>query len=323
MHLPAPAHDGWIREPRLFLDPRLLGALHRELRRRLGEEEVGEVLLQAGFVHGLSDAMRLLRAAEDGAATPIAPHLPLDLGLCNRETTASGNIELNLRGTFPERVEAEAVIAGLGRRAEPSCQISIGYVSGWLSGLWERDMVAVEERCAAADSDRCVFVARSPRAWVRQPSASSERQLRSLPFADLRRAAQHYAATAPDAVVELPVHDTKPTICVWESIMVVPYAGEETIQAVQAVTRASHTPIDVVVLNLDGAVVDDGFETVSLERVVDAIQEGGAEAVLVGASPLSGRVLEQFGRAGLLVRDDLSQGIAAAFQVSQFLRLGM
>ena len=323
MHPPTDTHERWIREPRLLLDPSLVGTLHRELRERLGSEEAEETLLQAGFFHGLSDAVRLQRAEGEGEARPVAPRLSLAFGPCHREAAGSGRIELRLRGAFPERVEADAVVASLGRRTEPACQISAGYASGWLSGLWDCDVLAVEERCAAADGGRCVFVARSLRAWQRDPNAVSARRLHPTPWAELRRAVQKQLSKEQHPDIEHATTAEKPAICVWESVMTVPYAGEDTIQAVQAVTRASRTPIDVVVLNLDGAVVDDGVETVSLERVVDAIQEGGAETVLVGASPLSGRVIEQFGRAGFLVREDLCQAIAVAFQVSQFLRLSM
>ena len=47
-----------MREPRVLLDPRFLGALHAELEDELGSEPANTTLLQIGFLHGLRDALQ-------------------------------------------------------------------------------------------------------------------------------------------------------------------------------------------------------------------------------------------------------------------------
>ena len=47
-----------VREPRVLLDPRFLGALHAELEDELGSEPAAVTLLQIGFLHGLRDALQ-------------------------------------------------------------------------------------------------------------------------------------------------------------------------------------------------------------------------------------------------------------------------
>ena len=106
--------------------------------------------------------------------------------------------------------------------------------------------------------------------------------------------------------------------------MVVPYSGEETARAVEGVAMdAGSELVSVVIVDLGGAVVDDGFAAVALERVVEVIQSWGAEAVIAGASPLSARLVSSLGRGALVVRQDLQGAIATAFQIADFQRFGM
>ena len=130
--LRANLEDGLVRDPRILLDPRLLGILHRELDQRLDPEHASEILLEAGVFHGLRDALRVLARAESGASS-VTPSFPM---LAVQLTQVEESV---FRGLLPERIEAEARLASLGPRSGPSCWLSCGYVSGWLSRLFERD----------------------------------------------------------------------------------------------------------------------------------------------------------------------------------------
>ena len=104
--------------------------------------------------------------------------------------------------------------------------------------------------------------------------------------------------------------------------MVVPYAGEETAVTVDAVARdPGAAAVSVVIVDLDGAVVDDGFGAVALERVVDVIHGFGAEAMITGLSPLSERVLEDLENTHLVIHKDLPEAIAAGFQIAELHRV--
>ena len=105
---------------------------------------------------------------------------------------------------------------------------------------------------------------------------------------------------------------------VWGPVMVVPYAGDQTAVAVEAVSRQpAAAGVTVVVVDLQGAIVDDGFGAVALERVVEVIESHGAEAVLAGLSPLSARVVAGLGHEPIATRKDLRSAIALAFQIAE------
>jgi anti-anti-sigma regulatory factor len=319
----APAlDDGLVDEPRLLADARLLAALHADLRRRHGEEGAARALLQAGFVHGLRDALRMRRVGAMGA--PGAP--PARAAACPAVAmrfAAAG--AAHLRGSWPTQLEAEAVLVARGRPAAPSCLVSAGYTSGWVSGLWDADAVAVERHCAARGDRACEFEVRDAGIWESCGDPAARGLLEALPFGALRGA----ALSDPDED-ERPsparggFDPLSPAIHLWGPVMVVPYAGEDTAVAVEAVTaEPAARDVTVVVVDLEGAIIDDGFGAVALERAVDAIEGHGAEAVLVGVSALSARAVAGLGRQPLVVRKDLSAAIALAFQIAESQRHGV
>jgi len=110
-----------VREPRVLLDPRFLGALHLELEDELGSEPANTTLLQIGFLHGMRDALqavgKLSQADKDSALISVPSPLPTRL----RAAAAAqppGAIELH--GSWPERcatpVAAPPSIASRRRR---------------------------------------------------------------------------------------------------------------------------------------------------------------------------------------------------------------
>jgi hypothetical protein len=72
-----------------------------------------------------------------------------------------------------------------------------------------------------------------------------------------------------------------------------------------------------VVVDLGGAVIDEGFGAASLEQVLDAVAGWGAEAILTGISPLSEPVVADLEKTHLVMRKDLTAAIAAAFQIAE------
>lgn len=320
-HRPASAptalDEALIRDPRFLTDVRLLAALHGELRRRLGDTAACVALLQAGFFHGLRDALcvtgeaRVRNRESEGdppAATPLVA-----LRMANLADVRGPA----LRGSWPLQLEAESVLLARGRRSEPACLVSVGYTSGWLSGLWNADCLAIERGCAAAGDGCCEFEAREAAVWVEDGNARAQALLAALPFAALREAV---ARDLPilEAANSGAFDSASPAVHVWGPVMVVPYAGEETAVTVEAVVRdPGAAAVSVVIVDLDGAVVDDGFGAVALERVLDVIQAWGAEAMITGLSPLSERVVAGLSGEPIVIRKDLRAAIAIAFQIAE------
>ena len=306
--------EGLAADPRFLADPRLLAAIHAELRRGPVSGDAAAALLRAGFLHGLRDGGRARQG--DGGAGMAAPVLAMRFA----SATAGGSFgrPLALHGSWPARIEAEAVLMACGRPAAPSCLLSAGYTSGWMSALWESDVLVVERSCAACGDDLCRFEARDAAAWEAGGESIASALLAALPFGVLRDRVDRELREAPGIPSGDAFDPGSPAIHVWGPVMVVPYAGDETAVAVEAVScDPAAFGVTVVVVDLQGAIIDDGFGAVALERVVEVIEGHGAETVLAGISPLSERVVAGLGRGSVWIRKDLRSAIALGFQIAE------
>jgi len=310
-------HEDLVREPRLLGDARLLAAVHAELRERLGASDAAAALLQIGYALGLRDALRALRGgfqAARAAASPAAPALAIQL-----DALPGGGPDavFELRGMWPVRTESSACAAA-GIEA-PGCHVSAGYTSGWLSGLYDADLVALEQACVARGDAACRFVAREPSGWREDADPAAVNALSALAGDEIRVRieAELDAEHMPrqDSVLD----PDSPAVHVWGPVMVVPFGGsDDSLRAVDLIGRdPAAREVSVVVLDLTGAVIDEGFGALALENVLDAIEAWGAEPILAGVSPLSEPVVADLQRAHLVVRKDLTHAIASAFQIAQ------
>jgi anti-anti-sigma regulatory factor len=78
--------------------------------------------------------------------------------------------------------------------------------------------------------------------------------------------------------------------------------------------------VRVVVVDLGGAIIDESFGALELERVLETIERLGAEPILTGIAPLSERTVAGLEVAHLVVQKDLPSAIAAAFQIADAMR---
>jgi hypothetical protein len=305
--------EGLLRqEPRMLLDREFLGSLHVELSQRLAEAEARAALLQLGFLHGLRDALGLLRAGfaplEPVALGPAATRVAIRLGRPGAERVWSGS--------WPEGLEARALGAAGAARPEPACLVSAGYTSGWLSGLLDADVLAREQECRATGHAACRFVARDADAWGEEARAC----LDALPFAALRAFAERELAGQPEPELDPERFEAgTPVIHVWGPVMILPFAGtDECLRSLDLIGREPGArSVRVVVVDLGGAVIDEGFGAASLEQVLDAVAGWGAEPILTGISPLSEPVVADLEKTHLVMRKDLPAAIAAAFQIAE------
>jgi hypothetical protein len=301
----------------VLLDPRFLGALRAELVDDMGPEEAALTLLQIGFLHGMRDAARVVAWTLEGPsqAAPLMAPSPLAIRFrTNPHARPHGAIELH--GCWPERNEATAQLAlgdssGLG-----GCSLSAGYTSGWLSGILDANILALEATCSAAGDDACRFVAREAevlRAAQHSPSAAV---LEALPFAALRNLVAERAEPPASASG---LDSKEPVIHIWGPVMLVPYSGpDEALMAIDLIGRdPGAANVSVVVIDLTGAVIDEAFGAAALEQIVESIEEWGAEAIFAGVSPLSEGVVAGLERQPLVLHKDLHAAIAAAFQIAE------
>ena len=316
-----------VHEPRLLHSAAFLGTLHAQLEAEVGISEAAQTLLQLGFVQGLRDATRLLHegffdASPDLGGVPTAPLLTMRLRPPPERGSRAGPrscAPAELRGSWPEETEARARVRALGASTRPSCHVSAGYTSGWLSGLLEIDLLAIESSCSARGDAECEFVVREPECWRAQGDARADPILECLDFGYLRDRVASELAIEPPREAAGAFDSGSPVVHVWGPVMVAPFSGPEaSLRAVELIQRdAGAAAVSVVVVDLGGVIVDDGLGALALERVLDAIDAAGAEAILTGVAPMCESTIATLERRPLLVEKDLAQAIATAFQVAE------
>jgi hypothetical protein len=270
-------------------------------------------------VHGLRDAFGAVRAEPASGAIPFAS---ARLAMRFARRPARSGVALEVRGVWPDAREARAAQAAGAEGCRPECRASAGYTSGWLSGLLGTDVLAIETACIARGDAHCSFEARELAAWIASNDARAHALLADLPFDALR------AATSPSEASEEPGRATpafdprSPAVHVWGPVMVVPFSGEdETLKAIELIGQdPGASDVSVVVLDLTGTLVDEGFGAVALERAIEAVSAWGAETLLTGVSPLSEPAVAGIDQPHLVVQKDLQEAIALAFQIAEATR---
>ena len=315
------------RDSRVVLDPSFLAALHGELARELDAEQTATTLLQMGFLHGLQDVTRALALTAEARPYENMASLTLPLRMpCRFFERAGAPGAIWIEGSWPDHQEAQAYLSALGhRRGEGVCYLSVGYTSGWLSGAFDVDLVAVETSCRANGEHGCRFVAREAAAWPNRGDPRAARNLAALPFAALRALVRERCAREPERALPseitsaAAIHRDAAAVHIWGPVMVLPYAGpNETIEALELLARdPTAAAVSVIVLDLGGAIVDETFGALALEQLVQTAEGWGAEVIFVDPSPLSDRVLADLDHPPLLVEKGLEAAVALAFQIAR------
>ncbi len=303
-------------ESRLFQDPRFLAHLHSDLRLRLDEQCTAATLLQVGFYHGLRDATLLLRQGffeERRDSNPNLMRLPITF-LPGSVNNAAGNFEL--RGTWPRAFEAKATQANPRTLDLPSCSLSTGYTSGWLSGIHESEILAIETECTnCGETNRCSFVAQETTAWHDAEHPEALQLLNWLDYDVLSRLVGE-SFTPEDSATHS--ESNSPIIHIWGPVMIIPFSGaEESVRAVDLIgSNREARQVSVVVIDCTGTILDEGFGAVAVERILDAAETWRAECIITGLSPLSEQVIADMERPDLLILKDLGQAISTGFQIA-------
>jgi anti-anti-sigma regulatory factor len=242
--------------------------------------------------------------------------VPIQLRVVRGAESAGG---IALEGTWPERGEASARLASLGVASAPACAVSAGFTSGWLSGMLDEDVLAVETLCAATGATACCFAARDAETWRASGEPEARAGLDVLPFEALRELVRQ-RTPAPEAPEEPQGLETSAGVVhIWGPVMIVPWAGpDEALAAIELVGRdPGAREVSVIVLDLSGASLDENFAAVALERIVETVEDRGWELLIAGASPEAESVLAGLDRRPISTHKDLDHAVAAAFQIAE------
>jgi len=301
------------REPGVLLDPHFLGAMHAELEAELGSEDAAKALMQVGLIQGLHDAWRAVADGFDGNEV-LQPPLAIRFRTLPDEKLP-GAIEVV--GSWPERIEAGARLSLIGPCRHTACHLSAGYTSGWLSGTLDANILAIETVCSASGEEACRFVAREADAWRMDGDAHALALLDELPFDAIREFVRDQSDEAPESS-RTTIDSATPVVHIWDSVMVIPFTdGDESLRAVELIGQdAAARNVTVIVVDLDGAVIDEAYGALTLEQIIGAADARGVEVILAAPSSLSEPVVAEIEPQPLMIHKDLALAIAAAFQVA-------
>jgi DNA-binding NtrC family response regulator len=156
----------------VILSAAAMGLLRKELIDTLGVDTARRLLMRFGFADGYHDAVNLRdravwRDPSEGLRTGAVVHT-LE-GIVRSEFTAvsfdadSGRFEAEAR--WHDSYEAEQHVHHYGPSAQPVCWSLAGYVSGYASACFEREIYFQETSCHGQGRTHCVVVGRDAASW--------------------------------------------------------------------------------------------------------------------------------------------------------------
>jgi hypothetical protein len=312
-----------MNDPKLFVDGRFLASLLVELNHELGERQAALALFQIGLLHGLRDAARLCRSFETGSidSTPTLSleTTPLVMNWAAGISTDDAD-RLSISGSWPERHEATARCSRLGPLELPSCWMSAGYTTGWLSGTLERALVVREIECSASGAAACRFEAREAAEWQHRGDPSMDWILSEVPFEAFRKIAIGPPIVRDSAPPTDPgrFDRSQCVVHIWGPVMVLPFTTlDEALGTVDMLSRdPGISEIRTVVVDLRDQPLDEGFGAAALEQILETIESWNAQSLITGVSPAAEAVVASIEISHLVLRKDLPEAIATAFQIA-------
>jgi two-component system response regulator HydG len=155
----------------LLLDAVALGLLRRELIQMLGVTAARIVLTRFGYAHGWRVAETLRKGfpwdTEDEWRI-AGGRLHTLQGLVRAEITrpwTSSGATPGAEGIWHDSYEAEQHLLHLGQSDEPVCWTLTGFATGYMSCVYGKEIIAIEDRCRGKGDAICRAVVRSKEDW--------------------------------------------------------------------------------------------------------------------------------------------------------------
>jgi len=315
-----------MNDPKLFVDVRFLASLLVELDDELEDGDRALALFQIGLLHGLRDATRICRNHDDASPMPLRPTAETTSLVMHWTSGACADDagRLSIQGCWPEGHEASARCSRLGAGTSPQCWLSAGYTTGWLCGTLDRSIVVREVECASTGAAACRFEAREAAEWMASNHDDMHWLLSSVPFEAFRK----LAASPPidrdgrpatgAAGLEGSFDRSQPVVHIWGPVMVLPFTTlDEALGTVDMLGRdPGIREIRAVVVDLREQPLDEGFGAAALEQILETIESWNAQSLVTGVCPASEAAVTSLEASHLVLRKDLSEAIATAFQIS-------
>jgi DNA-binding NtrC family response regulator len=154
----------------LLLDAVALGLLRKELIETLGLTAARAVLTRFGYAHGWRVADTLRKGfpwdSEDEWRAAGA-RLHTIQGLVRAEVTRASVSPATpgAEGFWHDSYEAEQHLLHLGQADEPVCWTLVGFASGYMSCVYGKEVIAIEDRCRGKGDALCRVAVRAKEEW--------------------------------------------------------------------------------------------------------------------------------------------------------------
>jgi two-component system response regulator HydG len=154
----------------LLLDAVALGLLRKELIDMLGLTAGRAVLTRFGYAHGWRVAETLRKgfpwdSEDEWRAAGARLHTIQGLVRAEVTRTSMSAAGPGAEGIWHDSYEAEQHLLHLGQADEPVCWTLTGFASGYMSCVYGKDIIAIEDRCRGKGDAICRAVVRSKEEW--------------------------------------------------------------------------------------------------------------------------------------------------------------
>ena len=156
----------------VILSAAALGLLRKELIDTLGLETARRLLMRFGFADGYHDAVSLRDRNAwsnpmEGLRTGAVVHT-LE-GIVRSDLTSvafdSDTGRFEAEAEWHDSYEAEQHVHHYGASAQPVCWSLVGYVSGYASACFEREIYFREESCLGQGKTICSVIGKDASGW--------------------------------------------------------------------------------------------------------------------------------------------------------------
>ena len=154
----------------LLLDAVALGLLRRELIETLGMTAARAVLTRFGYAHGWRVAEMLRKgfpwdSEDEWRAAGARLHTLQGLVRAEVIRASLSAAAPGAEGIWHDSYEAEQHLLHLGQADEPVCWTLTGFATGYMSCVYGREIIAIEDRCRGKGDAICRAVVRSKEEW--------------------------------------------------------------------------------------------------------------------------------------------------------------
>ncbi|WP_071394117.1 XylR N-terminal domain-containing protein [Bacillus tuaregi] len=168
-------------QPMINIPSSAFGELRRELIDMLGSKRSKGFLLRYGWNCGVTDCRQMLELNwEDKRELILAgPKMHMENGHVVVEThkleVDFENGTLHFEGDWIDSQEALQHIKLFGYGEESVCHSLVGYASGYLSELIEKQVIVRETSCIAKGDEKCHWICKTVEEWDGDPEVEKER----------------------------------------------------------------------------------------------------------------------------------------------------